>query len=170
MNRWAIFIRPLRRTESTFFRRAGFTFEEMMKLTTTLFANIILLALGSTLAHAQGPPSPPSRNARPDAVQRELQRQFEMQAIERALNDGHSRPVQRYSPLVLEQIRTDFLRIQVVDRELARAISASDILDLKLVAGAATEIRKRAGRLKENLALPKPESVVVKRSAVTIEP
>lgn len=56
--------------------------------------------------------------------------------------------------LALAQIREDFLRLQVVNNDLARAVSGGAELDLKLVAKSASEMRKRAERLKENLALP----------------
>jgi hypothetical protein len=56
--------------------------------------------------------------------------------------------------LAYSQIREDFLRIQVVNNDLARAVSGGGELDLKLVGKSASEIKKRAGRLKENLALP----------------
>ena len=56
--------------------------------------------------------------------------------------------------LAFAQIREDFLRLQVVNNDLARAASGGGELDLKLVAKSAAEIRKRAERLKENLALP----------------
>jgi hypothetical protein len=56
--------------------------------------------------------------------------------------------------LAFAQIREDFLRLQVVNNELAQAVSGGGQLDLKLVAKSASEIRKRAERLKLNLALP----------------
>jgi hypothetical protein len=65
---------------------------------------------------------------------------------------------QRREPrLAFAQIREDFLRLQVVNNDLARAVSGGGQLDLKLVAKSASEIRKRAERLKENLALPEAE-------------
>jgi hypothetical protein len=42
----------------------------------------------------------------------------------------------------------------LVNNALARALAAGEELDLKLVAQATAEIKKRAGRLKENLLLP----------------
>jgi hypothetical protein len=56
--------------------------------------------------------------------------------------------------LAFAQIREDFLRLQVVNNDLARAASGGGQLDFKLVAKSASEIKKRAERLKENLALP----------------
>ena len=59
--------------------------------------------------------------------------------------------------LALAQLREDFVRLQVLNNELAEAASSGDALDLKLVSKSAAEIRKLAARLKENLVLPQPE-------------
>lgn len=58
--------------------------------------------------------------------------------------------------LAVAQIREDFARLQVVNNDLARVVSKGDALDHKFVSKSASEIRKLAGRLKENLALPEP--------------
>ena len=69
-------------------------------------------------------------------------------------------PAVRPQPkLALAQIKEDFMRLQVVNNELAQAVSRGGALDLKFVAKSASEIRKRAGRLKENLALAEFEKV-----------
>ena len=65
------------------------------------------------------------------------------------------RPAERPTPrLALAQIREDFVRIQVLNNDLARAASRVDALDLKFVSRSADEIRKLAVRLRDNLALP----------------
>jgi hypothetical protein len=66
--------------------------------------------------------------------------------------------VKRYQPAVLDQIRSDFLQIQVTERQLTKAAAAQLDIDLKLVGQLTGEIRKRSRRLKENLALPQPET------------
>ena len=72
------------------------------------------------------------------------------------------RPPRRIEPrLALAQIREDFVRIQVVNNDLAAAVSRGGALDLEFVAKSASEIKKRAGRLRDNLALPEYESVFV---------
>ncbi len=70
----------------------------------------------------------------------------------------------RRQPVAL--IREDYVRLQVVNNELAE-VTARPALDLKLVTAAAGEIKKRAERLKLNLSLPeadedakRPKSVV----------
>ena len=140
-----------------------------MSLTTSALRVLALLALAFALApfvRGQGSTPPQGRPARPDPVQREMQRQLDMLMIEKALADGHRRPVQRYAPLVLEEIRADFLRIQIVDRQLARAGSVPDRLDLGFIARSMGEIRKRTSRLKRNLELPKGSPVDQTRLAV----
>jgi hypothetical protein len=90
-------------------------------------------------------------------VQRELQRRFESETIERALARTPRRRAEHERRLVLIQIRLDFLQIQVVNDDL-QAASRAGLPDLQAVAKSAAEITKRAGRLKENLALPKSEA------------
>jgi hypothetical protein len=74
-----------------------------------------------------------------------------------ALAERYHRSGERRDPrLAFAQIREDFLRLQVVNNELARAVSGDGQLDLKLVVKSSAEIKKRAERLKLNLALPEP--------------
>jgi len=62
---------------------------------------------------------------------------------------------ERPSPqLALAQLREDFVRIQVLNNDLMKAASSGDALDLKLVSKSAAEIKKRAARLRDNMALP----------------
>ena len=60
--------------------------------------------------------------------------------------------------LALAQLKEDFVRIQVLNNDLAKAASSGDALDLKLVSKSAAEIRKLATRLRDNLLLPEPEN------------
>ena len=117
---------------------------------------VVVFMLGSATLTARGQVNRPNQTrGRPDTVQREQQRQVEMQMIEQALTtEGHAPRVKRYSPTVLDQIRKDFLQIQVTERQLTKAAAANLDIDLKLVGHLTGEIRKRSRRLKENLALP----------------
>jgi hypothetical protein len=96
------------------------------------------------------------RAPRPDSTQRELQRTLERDLLFREMQEmaarGPAPQPTRRQPLA--QINEDFARIQMVNNALARAAASGEELDLKLVAQAASEIKKRAGRLKENLILP----------------
>ena len=72
-----------------------------------------------------------------------------------AMTERYHRSGERREPrLAVTQIREDFVRLQVVNNDLARAVSGGGQLDFKLVAKSASEIKKRAERLKLNLALP----------------
>lgn len=75
-----------------------------------------------------------------------------------ALTERYHRSGDQRDPrLAFAQIREDFVRLQIVNNELAKAIAGAGQLDLKLVSKSASEIRKRAERLKDNLALPEVE-------------
>jgi hypothetical protein len=60
--------------------------------------------------------------------------------------------------LAAAQIREDFVRLQVLNNSLAKAVSRPGAPDLKFVSKSAAEIRKLAARLKDNLALPEAAS------------
>ena len=81
------------------------------------------------------------------------EREMTLELAERYHRSGE----QREPRLALAQIREDFLRLQVVNNDLAQAVSGGGPLDFKLVAKSASEIKKRAERLKLNLALPEAE-------------
>ena len=82
----------------------------------------------------------------------------ERQAMLRMLKPDAGRGAERQGPrLDLAQIREDFIRLQAVAYNMARAASAGAALDLRSVAKSASEVRKRAERLKANLVLPEPE-------------
>jgi|SRR5436190_9248166 len=119
---------------------------------------ILVIVIGFATLSARGQINTPNQTrSRPDTVQREQQRQVEMQMIEQALTtEGQALRVKRYAPAVLDQIRGDFLQIQVTERQLTKAAAAPLDINLKLVGGLSGEIRKRSHRLKENLALPQP--------------
>lgn len=102
----------------------------------------------------------PGRNA--ERVVRERMAREAADSEERelilALAERYHRSGEHREPrLAFAQIREDFLRLQVVNNDLARARSGGGQLDFKLVAKSASEIKKRAERLKENLALPEPD-------------
>lgn len=120
------------------------------------FAALIVASAFVPLIQAQSRSAP----RRTDPVQREQQRQVEFQIIEAALERRQARPGVRNRPLVMEQIKEDFLRIQVIDRELRQTTSPKQALNFGLITKSVSEIRKRAVRLKTNLALAEPEEIV----------
>jgi len=121
------------------------------------FGLVVVLWAIQVEVEGQTPGGPQTRPSRPDAVQRELQRQYEMQMIEKALNEEPAQRTQRFPPLVLQQIKSDFLGIQVIDRKLAQATTTPGKVDLTVVLKSTTEIRKLTQRLKKNLSLPHTE-------------
>jgi hypothetical protein len=74
------------------------------------------------------------------------------------LEGASRRRAERYpSRQIYAQISEDFLRLQVVNADLMQAVLGGGALDFTFVAKSASEIRKRAGRLKDNMMLPEPE-------------
>lgn len=126
------------------------------------------LVVGCTLAaliHGQGRSAP----RRTDPVQREQQRHFELKLLEATLERGQVGPDARKTPLVLAQIKEDFLHIQVIDRNLRQTTSATQALNFGTIAKSVSAIKKRAVRLKTNLALPGAEEIpeIVKENPTT---
>lgn len=120
-----------------------------------LLASGIVLGLtpAFTSVRGQGVTTPGTRG-RTDPVQRELQRRFESEALERALigNPGSRAGVDRRMMLV--KIREDFLQLQIINDDLQKWTSRPGSLDLTPVAKGASEITKRSERLRDNLSLP----------------
>jgi hypothetical protein len=108
---------------------------------------LVALACASTAQGRQG-----ARTNSIDQLLRERQRSI----YGRALEDDLRRPAERAEAerLSLAQIKEDYVRLQVVSKDLSKAASQPEALDLKAVAKSTSEIRKRAERLLENLALP----------------
>ena len=93
-----------------------------------------------------------------ERVQQENERDLE----ERIFNLGTlskraGRSKRRDPNLTPAQLQEDFTRLQVLNNDLAGAVSRGGALDLKSVTKSAAEIKERAQRLKENLALPEPK-------------
>lgn len=90
-----------------------------------------------------------------DRVLSKRGREFNDKVLDKEL---HAPPNPREEKLIISQIKEDYVRIQVATSELTQAAAQAGSLDMKAVAKLAGEIKKRAGRLKYNLALPKPET------------
>jgi hypothetical protein len=121
-----------------------FSFKPALKL-------LAVLALAAGLA-------PLCLGQQRNSTQRELQRTLERELLFREMEEmaarGPAPRPTRQPPLT--QINEDFERIQIINHTLALAVASGEELDFKLVGQAASEIKKRAGRLKENLLLPEP--------------
>ena len=115
-----------------------------------LFAGLILSAFS---APGQTTNPPPTR--RPDPIQGELQRRFEAEALEKVLSRRPQPATAHERRALLDQIRKDFLRIQIIDDELKKERAGADKPDLEAISRSTAEIRRRSERLKNNLSLPK---------------
>ena len=91
------------------------------------------------------------------AKERELQNRST--SVERLKNGAGSPGERQDARLAFTQIREDFKRIQILNNKLMLAASSVEPLDLTFVGKSASEIKKLAGQLKANLALPEPEKV-----------
>jgi hypothetical protein len=111
---------------------------------------VLTLILSAGAAHAQG--APPRRE---DPLQSKLQSARQLEMIEAALMRRPASANDRNAELA--QIREDFWRIQLANDQLFGCLSNPSVIDSRLIAKTAAEIRTRAKRLKENLALPGPE-------------
>ncbi|CAN5827827.1 hypothetical protein BH18ACI4_BH18ACI4_12880 [soil metagenome] len=92
----------------------------------------------------------------------ELNRQGEKLERDELRRDLEGRPEKpahlKPSQATTAQVKQDFERLQVVYNEIVLAMSASEALDYKFISVATADLRKRASRLKSNLALPQPEN------------
>lgn len=106
----------------------------------------------------------------PDLTQRELQRTEERDLLYKKMREKAARGPATLPrrQLALAQINEDFTRIQIVNNGLAQSLEAGGELDFQAVTRAASEIRKRAGRLKTNLALPEPGPDEPRRGAPAV--
>jgi hypothetical protein len=102
-------------------------------------------------------PAPPLRG-QTSGIERIL-RERQRVMINREVEEGLRRPAGRgkreeAERLAVAQIKEDYERIQVVNKELAEAVANPAGVDLKLVVKSTAEIERRAERLLGNLALP----------------
>src|SRR5258707_5408064 len=106
-----------------------------------LVSGAVLCALTLTVVPVCGQSVPTQGPRRPtDPVQRELQRRFESEAIERALAARPRQPSDHERRIMLAQIKEDFLRIQIIDDDLKAQAGREDAIDLQFVAKSVSEI------------------------------
>ncbi|HEX8136250.1 MAG TPA: hypothetical protein VF544_01540 [Pyrinomonadaceae bacterium] len=126
-------------------------------------ASFLLLSALALTAHGQqsggvlvtGPGERERQRQAREAMEREqLDQEREMLMLMTEKLRESAPPPRREPRLAFTQIREDYVRIQVVNNELAQAVASAGPLDLKLVSQSTAEIRKRADRLMLNLALP----------------
>jgi hypothetical protein len=123
---------------------------------------LFALACASTVQGRQA-----TRTSNIDQLLRERQRAI----YGRALEEDLRRPAERAEEerLALAQIKEDYVRLQVVNKDLSKAASQPEALDLKAIAKLTLEMKKRAERLLENLALPELQEEPGRSKANDIE-
>lgn len=129
------------------------------KLVLRVAATLVLASALNTVVQGQGgrlpsrelrkmePVSPAQRELMTDNLSREMD----------ALRNSRA-GVRRGPRLPFAQINEDFTHIQIINNDLMRALAGSSTLDLTFVGKATSEIKKRAGRLKDNMVLPDPDA------------
>ena len=119
---------------------------------------LFLTSFTSTIAHQGG--APPRRRPT-DRTNTEKLRQQEMSKREYQLRNFGTEPPKKSDRKQLEalmlQTEQDFNRILLLHNQIVRAVTSDQPLDYTFVSEAAAEIKKRAGRLQETLALKESE-------------
>jgi hypothetical protein len=118
---------------------------------------LVLLTLGN-LANAQSTvPNIANSPTGPfgDSIERR-NRETALRSIT-MINNGR-RPDARIDRAAVKQLSDDFTRIQVIRLEMVRDIKAGRPFEYKRLSDDSAEIRKRALRLRDNLALPEQEN------------
>lgn len=113
-------------------------------------------------------------NVSPALERREadIAREREMRQLEELRKSLGKRPVRaanlRYVQAVNAQLMQDFERIQVARNEIVRAAANDKAFDYKFISDVTGEIKKRANRLEDNLALPDPKEDEKSRNNVEL--
>ena len=111
---------------------------------------VFALALLAGAAQAQG-----TAPRREDPLQRKLQSVVQLEMLEASMTRRTASSTDRNTTLA--EVREDFSRIQLANDDLNSSLSSQTAIDSRMIVKTASEIRSRAKRLKENLALPRPE-------------
>jgi hypothetical protein len=117
---------------------------------------ILVLMLSAPLVAQRPVPGTPSNDPR-DPENQPSTNKTDMRNREWLM--GHSRTLGRKprtgpAESELTQIKEDFERIQLIDREMMKSVFVANSIDYQQILKTTGEIRKRAVRLKTNLAYP----------------
>jgi hypothetical protein len=117
----------------------------------------LLLSLSTPALAQRGAPAGSSPNMDRTRESGVIEHQQQLQVLLNSKEPGHTSE-QRRLQAIIEQTKQDFDRIQVLNRELVEMTSAlGQGLNYRSLTDTASEIRKRARRLKDNISLPPPE-------------
>ena len=120
-------------------------------LITLALATVSLLLTSSSVFAQRAPTQAEMRERRGTAVDEDLQLRGAVKE-QKIGHEGNPKQVRQ----AMEQTIEDFDRIQALDRDFMIPLMAKKPFDYKNLAEMATEIRKRAKRLKDNMNLPPP--------------
>jgi len=118
----------------------------------------ILIMFLFALPLAAQRPEPPSNDPR-DPENQASTNKADMRNREWLMRDGRMLARKAGSGpegSALPQIKDDFERIQLIDREMIKAVFVDNLVDYQQILKISAEIRKRAMRLKTNLSYPEP--------------
>lgn len=105
-----------------------------------------LLTISASSAKAQG--------GRPGTMS-DRERNLQDREMQITLMEKSKKAFPKREPkLLLQEINEDFSRLQTVNNELNLKNSANVVLDFRYVSEAASEIKKRSSRLRNNLVFP----------------
>jgi hypothetical protein len=126
---------------------------------------ILLVAPPNAAAQTRDPPAHhPPPPAQPNPVPRApsvRERQMMMDEMSREMGKGT--PPRKSEELRMTEIAEDYRDLQQVNNKMMSSVMRAPAPDYKLIAGSVADIRRRAERLRENLALPAPEAKDEKR-------
>jgi hypothetical protein len=132
-----------------------FPAKRVVKLTVVLVATGAFLFVFNSSIYAQRNPidifNAERARQRAEAEQR--------RALEHIRDEGGMRPAvvdERYKRALMAQIREDFHRIQVINNEMLRTAFAERAPDYDSLSEKASDIKKRASRIKSMIRLPPP--------------
>lgn len=115
-------------------------------------ASLTLLSAASLHAQISPTATGPGLSGRDRDIN---QREAEMSTLERQGKAGPKRDPQ----MILAEVNEDFDRLRAIDEEMKTSLKSQNALDYKHIAESSAEVKKRATRLKTNLALPAPKDM-----------
>jgi len=124
---------------------------------TVLVGGVVFLTVLATPVVAQRDSAVPLIERRIAETNRRNE-QLERDLLLRDLKEKPEAPTDRRQlQAVFTKVQQDFDRLQVINKEIVRSVSANNVLDYKFITVSTAEIGKCASRLKTNLALPEIE-------------
>jgi len=111
----------------------------------------VAFAQGQPPQTPQPPPDFPNTTPRPPSIR---ERQIVMDEMTR---EAGKAPPRRSEELRMTEISEDYRELQEVNNKMMSAVMRTAQPDFDLIVKSVSEIRRRAERLRQNLALPAPE-------------